>query len=76
MYKAKYDPLLFKLPKGVITKNNNVKFFVEYLGDKEPNIAYFMIKRDEDYTYQYLQMERVDGGYFFERNKIFVFYLP
>ena len=66
MYKAKYDPLLFKLPKGVITKNNNVKFFVEYLGDKEPNIAYFMIKRDEDYTYQYLQMERVDGGYFFE----------
>ena len=27
---AKYDPLLFKLPKGVITKSNNVKFFVEY----------------------------------------------
>ena len=63
---ARYDPLLFKLPKGVITKNNNVKFFVEYNGENEPNIAYFMIKRDEDHTYQYLQMERVEGGYYFE----------
>ena len=63
---ARYDPLLFKLPKGVITKNNNVKFFVEYSDEKEPNIAYFMIKRDEDHTYQYLQMEKVEGGYYFE----------
>ena len=67
MYKnAKYDPLLFKLPKGVISKNKKVSFFVEYKDESEPNIAYFMIKRDEDYAYQYLQMERVDGGYFFE----------
>ena len=63
---AKYDPLLFKLPKGVISKNNNVKFFVEYNDTKEPNVAYFMIKRDEDSTYSYLQMERVEGGYLFE----------
>ncbi len=63
---AKYDPLLFKLPKGVVSKNNKVAFFVEYKDLNKPNIAYFMLKRDEDSDYKYLEMTKVEDVYFFE----------
>jgi len=62
---AKYDPLLFKLPKGVITKSTNVKFDIQYSGD-EPERVYFMVKSDEDLEYQYLEMQKTQNGYSIE----------
>lgn len=59
--KAKYDPLLFKFPKGVVCKNQTVKFHIDYLDEKEPNIVYFMLKKDEDSDYQYLEMTKNNG---------------
>ena len=61
--KAKYDPLLFKFPKGVVCKNQTVKFHIDYLDEKEPKIVYFMLKKDEDSDYQYLEMSKVKNGY-------------
>lgn len=61
--KAKYDPLLFKFPKGVISKNQSVKFHIDYFDEKKPKIVYFMIKKDEDWDYQYLEMKKVKNGY-------------
>ena len=40
--KAKYNPLLFKFPKGVINKNQSVKFHIDYFDEKQPKIVYFM----------------------------------
>ena len=59
--KAKYDPLLFKFPKGVVCKNQSVKFHIDYLDKKEPKVVYFMIKKDEDSDYQYLEMKQNNG---------------
>ena len=59
--KAKYDPLLFKFPKGVISKNQSVKFHVDYEDEKEPKNVYFMVKKDEDSDYQYLEMTKNKG---------------
>ena len=56
---AKYDPLLFKYPKGVITKKKTVSFFVEYKDENRPKIAYFMLKRDEDQVYKYLHQSLI-----------------
>ena len=42
--KAKYDPLLFKFPKGVVCKNQSVKFHIDYSDEKEPKEVYFMQK--------------------------------
>ena len=69
--KAKYDPLLFKFPKGVISKNQSVKFHIDYEDEKEPKVVYFMVKKDEDYDYQYLEMTKNNGyeiTYKFEEN--------
>ena len=41
--KAKYDPLLFKFPKGVISKNKTVRFHVEYIDEKEPKNVYLLL---------------------------------
>lgn len=60
---AKYDPLLFKFPKGVITKNNNVIFKIEYEGQEKPNKVYFMLKNDKDDGYKYLEMNKNATGY-------------
>jgi hypothetical protein len=59
--KAKYDPLLFKLPKGVIVKNNEVKFHIDYESDCKPKIVYFMIKHDDESDYKYLEMTENNG---------------
>lgn len=61
--KAKYDPLLFKFPKGVITKNTNVKFHIDLETDENLQKVYFMLKKDGDENYQYLEMTKVAGGY-------------
>lgn len=62
-FQAKYDPLLFKFPKGVIAKNKIVNFKIEYSGDYEPNKVYFMLKSDSDKEYQYLEMQKNSKGY-------------
>ena len=59
--KAKYDPLLFKFPKGVIVKNTNVKFHIDYESEEKPKAVYFMLKSDEDARYKYLEMTENDG---------------
>lgn len=59
--KAKYDPLLFKFPKGVISKNKTVRFHVEYIDEKEPKNVYLMLKKDEDNDYKYLEMTKNNG---------------
>lgn len=59
--KAKYDPLLFKFPKGVIYKNQTVKFHIDYTDEKQPKVVYFMLKKDEDSDYQYLEMTKNNG---------------
>ena len=63
--KAEYDPLLFKFPKGVISKNNTVKFHVDFSGDEIPKIVYFMLKKDDENDYKYLEMTK-SNGYEFE----------
>lgn len=59
-FEAKYDPLLFKYPKGVISKNNKVKFHIDYAGE-EPQKVYFMLKEDKDNDYAYLEMTKNKG---------------
>ncbi len=69
--KAKYDPLLFKFPKGVVCKGQTVKFHIDYTDKKEPKKVYFMLKKDEDSDYQYLEMTKNNGyeiSYTFETN--------
>ena len=76
---AKYDTLLFKLPKGVKTKSTNVKFDIQYSGD-EPERVYFMVKSDEDLEYQYLEMQKTQNGYsiehFFEFSECTILLTP
>ena len=58
---AKYDPLLFKIPKGAIVKNTKVKFHIDFSGDKEPKKVYFMLKNDEESDYKYHEMIKNNG---------------
>ena len=59
--KAKYDPLLFKFPKGVVTKNTDVKFHIDLDASKKPTHIYFMIKGDYENEYKYLEMTENNG---------------
>ncbi len=58
---AKYDPLLFKFPKGAIVKNTKVKFHIDFSGYEEPKKVYFMLKNDEESDYKYLEMSKNNG---------------
>jgi hypothetical protein len=51
---ACHDPLLFKLPKGTVTKGTEVTFCLEVSESESPKEVYLMIKSDEacDYTYE------------------------
>lgn len=65
---AKFDPLLFKYPKGTVTKNTNVTFYIELTCDVQPKHVYFMLKKDGENDYQYLEMtknERYEFNYNF-----------
>ena len=65
--KAKYDPLLFKFPKGVIVKKNEVKFHIDLECETKPRFVYFMIKTDEENEYKYLEMTENNGYEFVYR---------
>lgn len=65
---AKYDPLLFKSPKGVIAKNTKVKFRIQVETDENLKHVYFMLKKDGEPDYRYLEMTKVQDGYEFEQN--------
>ena len=55
---ASFDPLLDKLPKGVISKGDTVRFKIKVDLKCTPNEAYLMIKSDDDTDYKYILMDR------------------
>lgn len=59
----KYDPLLFKLPKGVVTKGTKVGFFLEVDKSVSPKQVLFMCKEDNDADFTYTEMEKTENGY-------------
>lgn len=64
----KYDPLLFKLPKGVVTKGTQVGFFVEIHESVSPKQVLFMCKEDNDADFTYIEMEKTQMGYVLAQN--------
>ena len=58
---AYYDPLLFKYPKGTVSKGTEVTFNIEISKENAPNEVYFMLKNDDDADYSYLEMSKNDG---------------
>ena len=64
----KYDPLLFKCPKGPVTKNTNVTFFISIDETVCPNEVLFMVRGDNDWEYAYIPMQKVQNGYQVEHN--------
>ena len=64
----KYDPLLFKCPKGPVTKNTNVTFFISVDETVCPNEVLFMVRGDNDWEYAYIPMQKVQNGYQVEHN--------
>ena len=64
----KYDPLLFKLPKGVVAKGTEVGFFVEVDESVSPKQILFMCKEDNDADFTYTEMERTEKGYVLTQN--------
>ncbi len=61
---AYFDPLLFKCPKGAITKGESVRFKIEVNLDCVCNEAFLMLKKDEDVDYTYISMEREDNFFY------------
>ncbi len=64
----KYDPLLFKFPKGPVEKNTNTKFFVWVDESLSPNEVLFMLREDTENDYRYLPMQKTQKGYVIEYN--------
>ncbi len=60
---VKYDPLLFKCPKGTIAKGNNVKFEIAVDDSIKPKQVLFMMKEDKDTDYAYHEMKKSQNGY-------------
>ena len=58
---AYYDPLLFKYPKGTVSKGTEVTFNIEISKENAPNEVYLMLKNDDDADYSYLEMSKNDG---------------
>ena len=59
----KFDPLLFKCPKGVVVKGTEVEYFVSAESNTNLKTIYFMCKKDEDDDYTYSEMEKCKNGY-------------
>ena len=59
----KFDPLLFKCPKGVVVKGTEVEYFVSAESNTNLKTIYFMCKEDEDDDYTYSEMEKCKNGY-------------
>lgn len=64
----KYDPLLFKFPKGVVVKGTSVVFFVSVDKTVQPEAVYFMQKEDSESEYFYHEMQKCEGGYTIQIN--------
>lgn len=60
---AYYDPLLFKFPKGTISKGTEVKFEIEVSETQSPNEVYLMIKHDDEADYFYEKMQKNENKY-------------
>ncbi len=60
---AYYDPLLFKCPKGTISKGKEVTFDLEVNKNASINEVYLMIKHDEDADYVYEKMQKNENKY-------------
>lgn len=60
---VKYDPLLFKCPKGTIAKGNSVNFEIFVDPSVKPNSVLFMCKEDKDADYTYTEMKKSQNGY-------------
>lgn len=61
-----YDPLEDKSPMGVVSKNEKVKFCLK---NKNLNLqeAYFLIKKDEDDEFSYLEMVKENENFVAEK---------
>lgn len=60
---VKYDPLLFKFPKGTIAKGKKVTFKIKVDDSLSPNQVLFMVKEDADSDYSYTEMTKNEDGY-------------
>ena len=60
---AYFDPLLFKFPKGTITKGTEVEFKIDVNPNCLANEAYLMLKSDEEEDYRYIEMTRDEFSY-------------
>lgn len=60
---AKFDPLLFKCPKGTIAKGNTVEFYIEVSGKLNPKSVLFMFRDDNSNDYSYEEMQKMQNGY-------------
>ena len=60
---AYYDPLLFKYPKGTISKGTEVHFELEVNEEQSPNEVYLMIKHDDESDYFYEKMQKNENKY-------------
>lgn len=63
----KYDPLLFKCPKGVVVKGTDVEFFVQAEEDSGLETIFFMSKEDSESDYLYEEMKKCKNGYKIKR---------
>lgn len=61
---AYFDPLLFKCPKGAITKGETVEFKIEVNLDCVCNEAYLMLREDKCEEYSYIPMQRKENFFY------------
>lgn len=61
---AYFDPLLFKCPKGAITKGTEVQFKIEVNLDCVCNEAYLMLREDSSSDYSYIPMVREENFFY------------
>ncbi len=63
---VKYDPLEDKSPVGVIAKNNKVEFRIN-TERQDIELAYLVLKKDEDSQFRYIEMTKTSQGYVCEQ---------
>jgi len=63
---VKYDPLEDKSPIGVVAKNNKVEFKIN-TDRQDIELAYLVMKKDEDSQFRYIEMTRTSQGYICEQ---------
>ena len=63
---ACFDPLLFKSPKGVVSKGITVRFTVKTERDIKPDKIIFMVKADNDDGYAEFEMQENASNFYHE----------